>query len=235
MRVIILAAGKSQRFVAAGYTVPKPFLPIVWRGITRLMIIHVINSIPEQFTKLIVAVPPGHEKEIEFHTPSPQCIEVEGTKGPAHTLQRVLHRLPDIESTLVMDSDVLNYHLDLFGLTKESVCSVLVSPSTDPSYSYVNKLGYFDNIVEKEVISEHAVRGAYYIPRLHMSEFMAVLDNVVEEEDEPYISHVFNSMQGLKYALQTTYMPIDWGTPEAVRMSGARIISKEKRHASDHR
>lgn len=223
MRVIILAAGQSKRFQDAGYKTPKPFLPIEWRGSTRLMVIHVVNSLPKQLTKLTIAVPPGYKNEI--YSPRAYCIEVEGTKGPAHTLQKVLYRLPDMESTLVLDSDVINHHLDLYGLTKEPVCSVLVSPSKDPSYSYVNKVGYFDQIVEKEVISEHAVRGAYFIPRLHISEFMLALDKIVEEKDEPYISHVFNDMLGDKYALQTTYIPVDWGTPEAIQASGARICT----------
>jgi hypothetical protein len=41
---------------------------------------------------------------------------------------------------------------------------------------------------------------------------------------EPYISHVFNQLTGEKIAKETTYQPIDWGTPLDVRLSGAHIV-----------
>lgn len=225
MYVVILAAGQSKRFQDAGYKIPKPFLKVEWRGAVRPMIIHVINSLPRQFTSRIIAAPPGHEQEMEYYDSLAYYISTEGTKGPAHTLQRVLHHLPNVESTLILDCDVLNYHLDLYNLTKEPMCSVLVSPSIDPSCSYVDKVGNFTRLVEKEVISYYAVRGAYYIPRLYIEEFILTLEMVVAEKDEPYISHVFNAMQVAKYALQTTYLPIDWGTPEAIIASGAKICT----------
>jgi hypothetical protein len=53
---------------------------------------------------------------------------------------------------------------------------------------------------------------------------MTIAETLVETMKEPYISHVFNQLTGEKIAKETTYQPIDWGTPLDVRLSGAHIV-----------
>lgn len=230
MRVIILAAGQSKRFQKAGYLIPKPFLMVEWNGAKMTMLEHVINTIPIEFGHIDIAIPTGCEKQVmEFrHLNDGVRIylhSLQPTKGPAETAKRVLESIRH-DSCLILDTDILNSTNDILKLTKLNHCGVLVRRSANPSYSYVDRLGEFEHIKEKERISEYAVQGAYYVPRTAISEFMSVMDNAVNLELEPYISHVFDRLSLLKYAVPTTYIPVDWGTPQDVALSGALIISE---------
>jgi hypothetical protein len=126
-----------------------------------------------------------------------------------------------------MDSDILNFTNDLYRLTRLEECGVLVSKNANPSFSYVSKLGIFNHIAEKKRISEYAVRGAYYISERNMIDFILALKAVVETQKEPYLSQVFDTMACTMKAIETSYTPVDWGTPRDVRISGAHIVSKK--------
>jgi hypothetical protein len=218
MHVIILAAGQSKRFQAEGHIVPKPFIEIEWQGTILPMIEHVINTVPIGFVNVISAVPPGYKTTKGW-------FPIEKTKGPADTASQMLDRI-EPSSCLIIDSDILNFTNDLDRLTWVDGCGVLVSRSANPAFSYVNDLERFIHIKEKQRISEYAVRGAYYVSEEVMSEFTTVLRDVISGYEEPYISHAFDLMGCEKFAIETTYTPIDWGTPHDVKISGARIMGK---------
>jgi dTDP-glucose pyrophosphorylase len=232
-RVIVLAAGQSKRFAAVGITTPKQFLNIDWRGRVDLMVNHVLRSIPMVFDDIVVAVATDEyahllEKSYSYNNRI-RYLEVGETKGPAHTVSIVLEHNPENKSTLIMDSDVLNYTNDLWNLCDKPCSGVLVHPSANPESSYVNKIGFFDDIMEKNRISEWAVRGAYFIHESHMSEFKRLLGIFMPEYNEPFISHVMTMMLDEdRYALECTYAPVDWGDPRMLKASGARIIHNEE-------
>jgi NDP-sugar pyrophosphorylase family protein len=221
MHVIILAAGQSRRFQDAGYYIPKPFLEIEWRGTSIYMLQHVINTVPFEFN-ISVAVPTRNVFEI----PRVKSYDIGDTKGPAETALRMIDILPP-DSFLILDSDVLNSTNDLYRLSLLHCCGVLVCQSDNPSSSYVGKLGIFENIREKEQISKYAVQGAYFIHNSALDEYITQSKFVIEVKQEPYISHILDIMKCKKVALQTSYIPIEWGTPRDVRLSGARVITEQ--------
>lgn len=228
MRIVILAAGQSKRFKDEGYLIPKPFLKINWRGRTRTMLEHVISTIPLGITDdVTVAIPPGYT---EFFPRWVKSFEIEGTAGPAETALEVLNTFEQPDSVLIMDSDILNYTNDLHRLCQlDGYLGVLVNQSSNDSYSYVDKLGIFSEIKEKNRISDWAVQGAYFIHRTIMSRFMMHLAlNCDAHKEEPYLSQVFDQMIDNKYSILTTYAPINWGTPYDVINSGALIVEEEK-------
>lgn len=236
MRVIILAAGQSKRFQKAGYKIPKPFLKIEWNGVTAMMLEHVIINVPLEFNLIDIAIPPGWSNKITECSSWKESLRVnfhviEFSRGPADTANQVLEKCRP-QSTLILDTDILNSSNDLLKLVKLNHCGVLVRRSANPAYSYVDRIGEFQTIKEKERISEYAVQGAYYIPRTAMDEFKAVINNVISLEPEPYMSHVFDRMAILKYAVPTTYIPVDWGTPQDVELSGATIVSESREEAN---
>lgn len=225
MYVIILAAGQSKRFQEVGIEIPKPFLEIHWRGKSVYMLQHVINTIPLKFAEIHIAVPP----KTEFRAPGIHSYEISDTKGPAHTAYQMLSLLGDYDtgapsSYLILDCDVLNFTNDLERLSELDHSGVLVSWSANPAYSYVDKLGPFEHIEEKKRISEYAVRGAYFIHQSGLNEFINLSKLVIEAKQEPYLSHVFDAMQCEKRAVETSYLPVDWGTPRDIRISGAHIV-----------
>ena len=217
MRVLILAAGQSRRFKEAGYAIPKPFLPIEWRGRIACMLDHVVSTIPVGFN-IVIAAPRGYVSYLHE-----QYREIEDSKGPADTALQALRTLNPPIATLIIDVDILNHTNDLIKLSKLNHCAVLVKRSANPAYSYVDALGTFHHIVEKQRISDYAVQGAYFIPDHAMEETMKEMKRAVEVEREPYMSHVFDKLTLMKYSIHTTYTPVDWGTPNDLVLSGARI------------
>jgi hypothetical protein len=177
-----------------------------------------------------IAVPEGYIDVIDSlpyaDTYRVNCVTVSKTKGPAHTARIALDNSTHIASTLILDSDVLNYTNDLWFLGTLQYSGVLVHSSTSSAYSYVNKLGLFTKIIEKTPISEWAVRGAYFIHEKHMNEYIRIHDKLMPQYNELYISYIMYMMLNCeKYALECTYAPVDWGTPEAIEASGARICT----------
>ena len=220
MRTLILAAGQSRRFLQEGILIPKPFLLIEWRGTVLMMLEHVINTVPLHFD-VSVAIPANSPAlTISRHV---NIYEVPQTKGPAHTALQAMNMMEE-ESTLIIDVDMLNFTNDLCHLASLSCCGVLVGHSTNPAFSYVDNLGPFIHIKEKVRISNYAVRGAYFIPISLRQEFIKCLEQAIGNKSEPFISHAFDSMRSEKFSIKTTYVPIDWGTPRDIRISGAHII-----------
>lgn len=218
MRVLILAAGQSRRFKEAGYATPKPFLQVEWRGRTASMLDHVISTVPEGF-HITIAAPRGYVSFLHE-----QYREIEYSNGPADTARLAL-RLDPYVATLIIDVDILNHTNDLIKLSKLNHCAVLVKRSANPAYSYVDALGTFHHIAEKQRISDYAVQGAYFIPDHAMEEALNVMEVVTADTSEPFMSHVFDRLTLVKYSVHTTYTPVDWGTPNDLTLSGARICT----------
>jgi hypothetical protein len=193
------------------------------------MLEHVINSIPIYFRSVSVGVPAWWNVPIiqETYGREINFVKVKDTKGPAHTALQVLED-GIIDHSLILDVDVINFTNDLSRLTLMGRIGVLVSQSANPAFSYVDSLGFFNQILEKQRISEFAVRGAYFIHKYAMPDFMEKLEETISTESEPYLSQVFNRYQGQKFSILTAYTPVDWGTPEDVKLSGARITSREE-------
>lgn len=191
------------------------------------MLQHVVNTIPLEFKNVYIAIPAEQSKERSQFKDHCYFCNLPKTKGPAESAQIVLQAGPQ-DSYLIMDTDILNSTNDLLKLTMLNHCGVLVRRSNNPAYSYVDCLGAFKHIKEKERISEYAVQGAYFIPKTAFTEFKTQLDVVVETKEEPYMSHVFDRMTLEKYAVPTTYIPVDWGTPKDLEMSGAYIVSDKE-------
>src|SRR5215469_3317603 len=109
MRAIILAAGLSRRFRDEGYMTPKPFLQIEWRGTIAMMLEHVINTIPMDFS-VAAAIPLGwlsSTKKISHEHNQIVYSELGPTKGPADTALQMLELFKS-DDTIFMDVDILN-------------------------------------------------------------------------------------------------------------------------------
>jgi NDP-sugar pyrophosphorylase family protein len=241
MHAVILAAGQSERFTREGYKTPKPFLLVDWREQVQQMLWHVINSVPLNCYEISVAIPEGCSKLVNldfgWHRSKVTLYEIPPTKGPADTARTILERMSTTHSTLFMDVDVINHTNDLQRLSTFTTCGVLVTESVNPLFSYVDALGSFTHIKEKERISKYAVSGAYFVHHMALKEFRELLVDTVNGYNEPYLSDVFDKLTCEKFSLHTTYEPVDWGTPRSLRYTGARIIKQtlEKESAEDVR
>lgn len=236
MLAVILAAGESRRFREGGLPVHKPFLTVDYEGFTGYMLEHVLRRLPHGM-RALVGVPMGYTQHLTqqhrttwAHWMESRCVSVTHTRGQADTLRQLLipELVPPHEAVLVLNVDVLFATEDLERLvqTDWSGCSVslLTQKSSSLAMSYVDRGEQFSRCVEKQVISDCAVAGAWLFPKL--GPVRAALAEICgnPEHGEPYISHAVTAMPPVRWAEGVTVDPVDWGTPAALAASGARIV-----------
>lgn len=169
--IIVPMAGRGQRFVDAGWTLPKPFIDV--NG--RMMAEHVLEGLRIEQARFILILRkdflPEHAEHIArlIQRFDAACVYVPRvTQGAACTVLAAREFFDD-GPLVVADSDTLFcppvfHHFIQDALQRSLNISLLTMPESNPAYSYalVDKSGRLLDVREKEIISSHALCGAYY-------------------------------------------------------------------------
>lgn len=225
-RVLIPAAGYSRRFADAGYQKLKPDLVIAHDEKRKRMIDWVIDALPFAIIGPVIL---GAHPQLGGPESRPVVrVNIHSSRGQAHTLYNMIRAAcKRDEPVLVLNSDVVFRTTDLAAACRQVVegadSGVLVYKSENPEMSYVNAVPYATEFAEKRVISAFAVAGAW---AFRSSEHLyGGLKDACVNMREPYLSHAMNKMGGVHACHQIEASSVlDWGTPDAVRVSGARIV-----------
>lgn len=226
-RILIPAAGLSQRFRDAGYNIPKPWLTLRhehW-GVGTML-----EKIGEGLTLLqrgfenfdvLVGCPPGYISPVGFTVP------IVKTQGQADTIKQLCeyghngddHRVVVLNSDVLVNSDKIRQLLD--AVDHLHSMALLVHMSNDPQLSYVDKIPQPSRYEEKNPISSYGITGAWAFRSkggLHFS-LEAAMKN--KEKNEVYLSAALGHFQW-PYAIDAGGF-VDLGTPEAVALHGYTI------------
>ena len=230
INIIIPMAGAGSRFKAEGYKKPKPFTDV--NG--KMMIERVLNGVqyPNAHYTLIIqkAFEEENKKELQ-KIKNVAYISVEKlTQGACCTALAAHEIINNDYGVVFVDSDnVFNplafqafvndcFHRKLDG-------SLLTVNASDPCYSYAqtNAEGVVIQTREKEVISHHAITGAYMFARgkNFVNCAMEMLIYGERTKNEFYMSNVYNI--AVKRGLKTGVYDIDlndWhclGTPKQLQ------------------
>jgi dTDP-glucose pyrophosphorylase len=170
--LVIPMAGLGSRFVDAGYTVPKPLLPI---GDHRVFEVVIANFISPGLRQVSLVAPSSFKLSRDCFMLSQKLglpvslIEIDKvTTGPASTVALGLNSLTRNLPVIVANSDqFLSFEIEKWLVDIEERRldgSILVMRDRDPKWSYVklNAQGNAVDIREKEVISDMATCGAYF-------------------------------------------------------------------------
>ncbi len=122
MQIIVPMAGLGQRFVDAGYTTPKPLIPV--SGLP--MVVRVVHDLPPA-TRVVFLVHPEHARRYDLdcalreHFPACQVIETPGlTAGQACTVRLAEPALDLDEDVLVAACDATHiYDLERFAAFRD--------------------------------------------------------------------------------------------------------------------
>lgn len=172
LNILVLLAGRGQRFVEAGYIVPKPF--IEWNG--KQLLSHVIENVtPLSPHRFIFVARREHEdfmREYKNILPNSQTIYLEGiTAGAACSALTASKLIDNEDELLIVNSDqkvlwskeensievMLNY------LRNEFDGGLAIFKSQETKWSYVRTVAdRVTEVKEKEVISSNATVGIYY-------------------------------------------------------------------------
>jgi dTDP-glucose pyrophosphorylase len=169
--LLIPAAGRGSRFADAGFSHPKPLIPI-WE---IPMLIWVITNFPlrdDDRIKVLCQKSHGIPEALSTFTQKLPCtvefIEIDyWTDGPAHSLEILSDNLPDLSPVICANSDqyIFSGLPDFVTAVRDgkSRGQILTMEATSNAWSYVGRdhKGKVDRVVEKEEISNEATVGVY--------------------------------------------------------------------------
>lgn len=172
--VIVPMAGKGKRFADAGWIPPKPFIDI--NG--RMMSEYVLEGLDTSNMRLVLVLRddflPSYEDKIQRMLQAFAATPVyvhSVTQGAACTVLAARQYFGE-GPIVIADSDTF-FRPPLFknfvhdALQRRLDISLLTMPENNPAYSYAltDAEGKLLDVAEKEVISSHAICGAYYFSK----------------------------------------------------------------------
>lgn len=232
-KIMIPAAGRSQRFVDAGYDTPKPDLLIEYGRVKhgtekrqRKMLDWALDALPSTLIgPIVIGMRNGMTGPERPHVP----VVMHHSRGQAHTLLYMINAVCQCdEPILVINSDVVFLQQDLIRTCEEVAhgadTGILVYRSDSEALSYVDRVPYATRFAEKRPISAFAMAGAWAFRSCY--ELEASLKTVCQNNGEPYLSQAMKRLRGVHACYQTEARNVlDWGTPEALAATGARIVT----------
>ena len=205
VNIVIPMAGEGSRFASAGYDIAKPF--ILFNG--RMMIEHVLNGLPVEDNRVTLIIQKDFEEQYAAQLRSLHdnfdlrwtCVNGI-TAGAACTALAARHVIADHDiPVLFADCDNIFQAHHVKDFLKDAVDrkldgSLLTFSSDSPKFSYVdlNDDMFATKLKEKEVISSHAVAGAYYFSSYKIFADCAIEMMIYGDtlKNEYYMSNVYN-------------------------------------------
>lgn len=237
LHIIMPMAGEGSRFLKEGWTTPKPLIELKGQPLFKRAISSVnIDGIPMKYSFIVRQEhieKYGIDKGIKSFLPEANVFSVmKTTRGAVETCLIAEDAIDDGDGVIVMDCD-LEFRSEKFISLIQDILSrninecqggALVSFESDqPRYSYatIDDDGYVIRTAEKEVISNHALCGAYFFGSGRKFKQIAhrLLDEPEFKKPEYYVSLLYNYLlaDGEKVYLAPMEEYYSYGTPEELK------------------
>lgn len=226
MIVIIPAAGSGQRFINAGYTVPKPFIQVLGKP----MISHVIEMFMEPGVEIGLLIRQDaldYAEQLRDYGAYTRVVP-RLTEGTACTVLEAYDWIDNDRELIIANSDQV-VDTGIREMVKQARQknldgNILCFKSLDPKWSYVELQDELvQRVVEKEVISDIATVGIYYFK--HGSDFVNAAEQMILANDrvknEFYTAPTYNYLIRAGKKVGITLIQEDQmhglGTPEDLK------------------
>ena len=237
LHIIMPMAGEGSRFRKEGWITPKPLIELNGQPLFK----HAISSVSAEGIDLKYSfiVRQEHIDEykidegIKSFLPDANIFSVlKTTRGAVETCLIAESAIADDDAIIVMDCD-LEFRSKKF---IEIISGILNQPadkaeggalvsfeSDQPKYSYaeLGEDGYVKRTAEKEVISNHALCGAYFFSTGKRFKQIAhqLLDEPEFKKPEYYVSLLYNYLltDGERVQLAPMEEYYSYGTPEELK------------------
>lgn len=204
LNIVIPMAGAGSRFARAGFTDPKPLIPIHGIPMIRLVISNIRPACAHRF---IFIVQNAHlqryalREKLRAWASGCEIIGIDGlTEGAACTVLEAKAFIDNDAPLMIANSDqFVDTSIDAYlahGAGRDGL--VMTMKATDPKWSFIelNPDGDVARIVEKEVISDEATVGIYNFA--HGSDFVRAAEAMIAANErvngEFYVAPVYNSL-----------------------------------------
>ena len=237
LHIIMPMAGEGSRFLKEGWTTPKPLILLDGKPLFQ----HAIESVSAPGIPMKYSFIVRQEHIDKYHldegirsiVPNANVFSVlKTTRGAVETCLMAESVIDENDAVVVMDCDlefksqsfIQNIKEILSSGEKYSIGGLLVSFLSDlPRYSYalVDEQDYVIRTAEKEVISSHALCGAYFFSFGRL--FLAAAHRLMEERNfskpEYYVSLLYNYLLGEGETVRLCEMEDyrSYGTPEELK------------------
>ena len=237
LHVVMPMAGEGSRFTKAGWTTPKPLIELNGQPLFK----HAISSVAAEGIEMKYSFIVRHEhiekygidNGIKSFLPEANVYSVmKTTRGAVETCLMAEASIDDNDAVIVMDCDLEFRSQEFLNIIKnilsKSVDEVnggaLVSfDSNEPRYSYAetDEHGLVIRTAEKDVISNHALCGAYFfsIGKRFKEVAHKLLDEPEFKKPEYYVSLLYNYLlaDGETVRLASMEEYYSYGTPEELQ------------------
>lgn len=175
LNILVPMAGHGSRFAKAGYTLPKPLLPV--HGTPMIEV--VINNLrPQRAHRFIFVCQRAHLEQYSLASvlkaagPDTQIIAIDGvTEGAACTTLLARAHIDSAAPLMIANCDqyIAADIDDYLGAMDDSGCDgyIMTMTAHDPKWSFIRKnaAGEVAEVVEKRVVSDEATVGIYNFRR----------------------------------------------------------------------
>ena len=217
-------AGEGSRFLKEGWTTPKPLIELNGQPLFK----HAISSVTDKDIQMKYSFIVRQEHIDKYQIDK----GIRSTRGAVETCLIAENAIADDDAVIVMDCDLEFRSKKFMEIIKqilnkpieEATGGALVSfESNEPRYSYaaLGEDGFVARTAEKEVISNHALCGAYFFASGRRFKQIAhlLLAEPAFTKPEYYVSLLFNYLlkDGEKVWLAPMEEYYSYGTPEELK------------------
>lgn len=208
LNIVLPVAGRGSRFVQAGYTVPKPLIPVHGMPMIEVVVNNVRPKQLHQFTFIALKEHLDHlgmRETLRRIAPGCTIVPVDKvTEGAACTVL-LAREVIDNDYPLMLansdqwvDIDINDY---LAEMDRKSADGLIMTMWADhPKWSYVgfDGKGRVDRVVEKQVISNEATVGIYNFRRGcdYVRAAVQMIDKNLRVNNEFYVAPTYNEIIG---------------------------------------
>jgi dTDP-glucose pyrophosphorylase len=219
INIVVPMAGRGSRFSSAGYTVPKPLIPVGREPMIQWVIDNVRPAQEHRFTFIcleehLVAYPNVNET-LRKLCPSCNIVTVKRvTEGAACTVLLAKDYINNDYPLMIANADQfveLDINKYLSKMDYENASGLIMTFWSDhPKWSYCRMKtdGSVQEVVEKKVVSNEATVGIYNFR--HGRDFVRAAEKMIAQDirvnNEFYVAPVYNQLiaEGAKVVVAAT-------------------------------
>lgn len=206
INIVIPMAGRGSRFADAGYTVPKPMIPVHGVPMIRVVIENIRPSTPHRFIFICQAEAVQKfdlRERLATWAPGSALVEIDGiTDGAACTVLSAKHEIDREAPLMIANSDqYVDINIDdyLAEINDRALDGLIMTmDADDPKWSFaaLDEDNFVTRVVEKQPISRHATVGIYNFSR--GADFIdgaqAMIDADLRVNGEFYVAPVYDQL-----------------------------------------
>lgn len=218
INIVIPMAGRGSRFIRAGYSLPKPLLPVFGRPMIEVVIENLRPSQPHRFIFVCQREHLStHDLELILRQagPNTRIVPIDHvTEGAACTVLLAESDINNDDALMIANCDQyiappIDTYLNCMA-EGEFDGFIMTMTANDPKWSFIelDEDGNVNRVVEKQVVSDQATVGIYNYQRGR--DFVAATHEMIASNDrtnnEFYAAPAYNYM--IRRGLRVGHMNI---------------------------